>query len=79
MPDDVFKRLREKAELAGLDVEKYAARLIESEAMRPTLLELSRDLYDQFVASGMTDDQLGQLLEDAKHEMRRDRVRRVAS
>ncbi len=40
----------------------------------PTPLEqLSGLIYQNFVDSGMTDDELGDLLEKAKHEMRDDR------
>ena len=43
-------------------------------AERPlSLREISGPLSDEFKASGMTDDELGELLEAAKHRMREQR------
>jgi hypothetical protein len=75
----VEQRLAEKARDAGLDVETYVANVVEAHAAKPTLKELSGELYQQFVASGMTDDELGEFLEQAKHEMRAERRRRMNS
>jgi len=67
-------RLRERAAAAGIDIETFAARELERLAARPrSLAEISGPLYQEFLASGMTDDQLGDLLEQAKHETRAQR------
>ncbi len=73
LPPRAENRLVDKAREAGVDVAEYATRLLESEALRPTLREISGPIQEAFEASGMTDDELGDLLEKAKHEMRADR------
>lgn len=76
---DAANRLTAKARDAGVDVAEYAARLLESEALRPTLREISGPVEEAFAASGLTDEQLGELLEKAKHEMRAERRARQGS
>ena len=69
--------LREKAAAAGVDVETYAATIVEQSAKTPaSLKEISGAAADDFAASGMTEDELGELLEEAKHEMRAERRNR---
>lgn len=69
-------QLRAKALAAGTDVAGYAARLLEAVATPPpSLATISGPLYQQFLGSGMTDDELGDLLEQAKHEMRAEQRR----
>jgi hypothetical protein len=69
----IERRLAAKAKNAGLDVASYIASVVESHAKKLSLKELSDSLFAQFAASGMTDDELGEFLEDAKHKMRADR------
>lgn len=70
--------LRAKAEAAGTDVVTYAARQLEEGARPPrSIRDLSGPAYAEFVASGMTDDELGDLLEEAKHEARAERRKRA--
>jgi hypothetical protein len=73
--------LSAKAAAAGMDVETYAARQLERLAAPPrSLLEISGPAHDEFRASAMTDDQLSDLLEQAKHDARTERRgRRQAS
>ena len=75
----VEQRLEEKAREAGLDVASYVTHVVEAHAAKPTLKELSGDVYKQFVASGMTDEELGEFLEKAKHDMRAERRMRPTS
>ena len=67
------ERITAKAQEAGLDVASYVAHVVEAHAAKPTLKELSGEIYEQFVASGMSDEELGEFLEKAKHEMRAER------
>jgi hypothetical protein len=73
--------LTAKAAAAGVDVETYAARHLERLAAPPrSLLDISGPAHDEFRAAAMTDDQLADLLERAKHDARTDRhARRQAS
>jgi hypothetical protein len=67
-------RLREKAKAVGQDVADYAAGVLERIAEPPlSLREISGPLSDEFKATGMTDDELGDLLEEAKHRRREQR------
>jgi hypothetical protein len=67
------QRLAEKAQAAGLDVRTYVERLVRAAAGGPPLYEVLRPVREAFRHSGMSEDELGDLLEDAKHEMRRQR------
>jgi hypothetical protein len=68
------KKLQEQARAAGLDTPSYAARLIEGSLLPDNWLhKLSGDSYRKFLESGITDEQLGEELERAKHEMRAER------
>lgn len=66
-------KLRVQAKAAGQEINAYAAALLERAAKQPPLEEILAPIRAEFAASGMTDDQLGEYLEEAKHEMRRDR------
>ncbi len=63
-------RLRERAAAAGKQPAELARAIVERDVRRPTLEEISGPIYQEFLKSGMTDEQLGDLLEDAKHAMR---------
>ena len=72
------QRLRERAAAAGKDVSAYVSQFVEKFADPPTPLEqISGPIYQAFLESGMTDDELGDLLEKAKHEMRAERRARM--
>jgi hypothetical protein len=72
--------LKAKAAAAGVDVETYAAALVEQAATAPlSLREISGPIAEDFAKSGMTEDELGDLLEEAKHEMRAEKRGRQAS
>ena len=71
--------LKAKAAAAGVDMEVYAARQLERMAAPSrSLLDISGPAYQEFLASGMTDDELGDFLEDVKHKMRAEKHGRRA-
>ena len=71
-------RLRVRAAASGEDLPEYVAKLVSHFAEGPTnLSELSGPIHQRFLESGMTDDELGELLERAKHEMRAERRART--
>jgi len=47
--------------------------MIEREARRPTVRELSGDSAEKFRQTGMTEEEMGELLEQEKHEAREKR------
>lgn len=69
--------LREKAVAAGQDVAAYVAGLLERLAVEPpkAVREIAGPLSEDFQASGLSDIELGDLLEDAKHRARNERRR----
>ena len=70
-------KLKAKAQAAGVDIATFAARTLERVAARPSLDEVLAPLREEFDRSGMTEEELTDLLEEAKHEMRA--ARRKAS
>jgi hypothetical protein len=77
-PDREAQRLAEKAQAACVDVQKYVEWLVRVAATSPSLSEVLRPVHDAFHASGMSEDELGDLLEQATHEMRGERRARQA-
>ncbi len=67
-------KLERKAAAAGVDVATYVSNLVEQTAEAPlSLREISGPIADDFAKSGVTEDELGDLLEEVKHEMRAER------
>ncbi|MGB7156443.1 MAG: hypothetical protein WBD40_00170 [Tepidisphaeraceae bacterium] len=71
--------LKARAAAAGMAPEAYAARLLERHIAKMTIDELLAPVRAEFEASGMTEDELVELLEAAKHEMRAEQRGRKAS
>ena len=71
---DAEARLREKAAAAGEAVDVFATRVLERIARGSvSLRELSGPLGEEFRQSGMTEDDLRDLLEREKHALRAER------
>lgn len=66
--------LAAKARIAGVDLPTYVARCLDAIAkpMR-SLEEISGPVAEAFKKSGMTEDELADLLETEKHAMRAER------
>ena len=64
------RRLLDKANAAGVDLPTFVSRLLEAEARRPTVMELSGEVFENFKRMNMTDDELGDRLEEEKHAAR---------
>jgi hypothetical protein len=80
LPKEAADTLKLRAASSGHDVGTFASHLVEHFTEPPTPLEiLSGPIYQRFLESGMTDDELGEELERAKHEMRAERRARHAS
>ncbi|HWE93553.1 MAG TPA: hypothetical protein VG269_06215 [Tepidisphaeraceae bacterium] len=76
---EVEAKLKAKAAGVGLDVQTFAAQELERIAGQPSLDEILAPLRAEFDASQMSEDELADLLESAKHEMRAARRARQAS
>jgi hypothetical protein len=70
---DIEARLATKAQAAGVDLTTFVAQLVEREARRVTVRELSGDIADNFRRTGMTETEMGELLEREKHAEREKR------
>ena len=74
------QRLAERAAASGTDVAGYVSAMIEQNAQKPASLEeISGPVYQRFLESGLTDDQLRDALEQEKHAARAHRRGRRAS
>lgn len=64
-------KLTERAAESGTDVAGYVSAIVEQNTKRPmSLEEISGPIYQRFLESGMTDEELSELLEREKHEAR---------
>ena len=54
----------------GVKVEEFAVDTLRRVSRKPTINEVFADVQADFKASGMTEDELGQLLEQAVAEVR---------
>lgn len=73
-------KLIERAAATGQPLAEYISTLVESVVETPrTLAQISGPVYQRFVDSETTDEQLSEELERAKHDMRAERRGRQAS
>ena len=80
LPPDVEAKVRARAAAIGTDLERYIAQLVIRSVEAPLSLEqISGPVSEAFAESGLTDDELSDLLEREKHEARRERRNRRAS
>ena len=79
LSNEAQSALRKRASEAGREIEEYASQLLEQAVRAPSLEEVLEPLRNEFLRSGMTEDELGDVLEQAKHEMRAERAARRAS
>jgi hypothetical protein len=64
------RKLKAKAAAIGKDAADYAAELIEDAVTQPSLDEMLAAVREKFSRSGMSEDELSDFLEDAKHRRR---------
>jgi hypothetical protein len=73
LPNEDEARLAMKAKRAGLDLPTYVERVLKAEMSRPPLAEILKPVQDAFAESGMSEDELSEMLVKAKKQMRADR------
>ena len=78
LPPDTEQVLRERAKASGEDVPSYAARLLQEALVAPSVDELLAPFRKQVEDSGMTDEQLNQLGEELRREVRQEQQARKA-
>jgi hypothetical protein len=80
LPPDVEAKARQRAAAIGTDLEGYIAYVVQRSVEVPMPLEqISGAVAERFRESGMTEDELSDVLEREKHEARRERRGRRAS
>jgi len=75
IPPDIESRLQERARASGTPADIYIQDLVQSALARPTLHEVLAPIHQDFLASGMTEDELNSILTQAIDESRRHRRR----
>lgn len=79
IPDEVASKLERRAKVSGQPLSAFVSDLVSHFAAPPTPIEeLSGEIGRRFRESGITEDELAEDLERAKHEMRADRRARNA-
>jgi hypothetical protein len=73
LPIEDEARLTMKAKQAGMDLPTYVERVLRADVSRLPLEEMLKPVGDAFAASGMSEDELSDLLVKAKKEMRAER------
>jgi hypothetical protein len=73
LPADAEARLAEQATSIGVDVPTYVERILRAAASRTSLDQVLKPIRRSFRESGMTEDELSEILVKAKKEMRADR------
>ena len=69
IPDDLIPRLEQKARSAGLDREQYVRTLVSRDLAGPrTFDEILGGFREEVAASGISDFELDQLFESARHD-----------
>ena len=69
IPDDLIPRLEQKARSAGLDREQYVRALVSRDLVGPrTFDEILGGFREEVAASGISDFELDQLFESARHD-----------
>jgi predicted transcriptional regulator len=80
IPDDLAQQLQKQAESLGSAPELLAVAAIRRQMQAEEQLDrVLTPVREAFEASGMTEDELSDLLEQAKHEMRAERRARQSS
>ena len=71
LPDPTEATLRRQAEAAGKPVEQFVTEVLEAQASPTTILRrISGPAHEQFLASGMREEELAERLEQEDHAAR---------
>jgi hypothetical protein len=71
IPDPIEKRLRDQAQAAGKPLEQLVSEVLVAQTSPLAFLrEISGSVYQRFLASGMTETELANLLEREDHAAR---------
>jgi hypothetical protein len=68
LPDALGTRLENEAHRRGVDASQFASQLLERALARPSLDEILAPFRKQVEESGLTDEQLDALFQDAREQ-----------
>ncbi len=69
VPKEVESVLAEKAAAEGTDIKTLVETMIKTQATRPTLNEILEPVRQDFAASGMTEEELNELVESERQAL----------
>ena len=72
LADDVSKLLAERASKAGQDVSTFAEMMLEKQLKHSSLIEILAPLRAEAEASGITDEEIETMVEEAREAMYRE-------
>ena len=72
--DEAGRMIFARANKEGKDVAAFAARVLEREAKKPSLDELLAPVRAQFAASGLTEDELTQIVKQERRAIRSEKT-----
>ena len=75
--DEAGRMIFARANKEGKDVAAFAARVLEREAKKPSLDELLAPVRAQFAASGVTEEELTQIVKEERRAIRREKVEKA--
>jgi hypothetical protein len=70
LPDETEAKLQERARSSGTSADAYLQQLVQTALAKPTLREILAPIHQEFVASGMSDDELDSVLSEAIEQSR---------
>ena len=73
IPEPIEARLAEKARASGVDLSTYARRVLQADALLPSLDEILKPVHDKFAKTGLSVDAAADLYEEQKHATRETR------
>ena len=73
IPADAEAKLQEQARAKGMPADKYIQQLVEHALDKPSLREVLAPIHQEFLDSGMTEQELDVILSDALEASRRER------
>jgi len=73
LSEKAVARLKSKAQAEGVDLDTFASKELERLATRPSIDDVLAPLRKQVEESGMSEEELTDLLEEVKHDARAER------
>ncbi len=73
VPEEVERVLEQRAAASGQDVKELVEDMVKDQALRPTLDEILAPVRKEFAASGMTENEMDELIRAERRAMREEK------